>query len=289
MENPESAPAEQSLLDTGGQEQAAVAQSSAGQPQEQKTAPGAFVNPDGTLADGWTSHLPDDAVPYKDTLSKYKTVPDMAKALANANHLIGRKLGVPTEKSSPEEVAAYRQALGIPEDIEQYDFTPEQAPEGFEWDKAAMRPFAEVASKHNVPPAAMKALAAKFAEYEGSRVNVIQGLFDKQRTEAIGALQKEYGGDFDKNISLAKQAAKVLGVNPTSYGFSDPEVVRGFVRMAQSMSEDKIGRGAGGGEMMNGKARAMDIMRNPENAWHKRYSEGDPEAVALVTGLLKQG
>jgi hypothetical protein len=41
--------------------------------------------------------------------------------------------------------------------------------------------------------------------------------------------------------------------------------------------------------MMNVKARATDIMRNAENPWHKRYHEADPEAVALVTGLLKQG
>ena len=55
------------------------------------------------------------------------------------------------------------------------------------------------------------------------------------------------------------------------------------------MSEDKIGRGLASPEMMNGKARAIDIMRNPENPWHARYSQADPEAKALVEGLLKQG
>jgi hypothetical protein len=285
METPIETPAETSLLDTGDTTQAAPA---SGAENNAGLTSSNYVQPDGTLADGWTNHLPDDAVPYKETLARYKTVPDMAKALAHANALVGRKLGVPNEKSSPEEVAAYRKALGVPESLEEYDFTPDQVPEGFAWDKQAMAPFAEAAHKHNVPPAAMKELAGLFAQYESSKLDVVQGMFDQQRQEAIATLQKEWGADFQKNVAVAKQAAKLAGVNSGSHGFSDPEVVRGFVRMAQMLSEDKVGRGLATPDMMGGKARAMDVMRNPENPWHKRYSEGDAEAVALVTGLLKQ-
>jgi hypothetical protein len=280
-------PAEASLLDTGDNTQAAPA--TTGAENNAGLTSSTYVQPDGTLAEGWTDHLPDDAVPYKESLARYKTVPDMAKALAHANALVGRKLGVPNEKSTPEEVSAYRKALGVPESLEEYDFTPEQVPEGFNWDKQAMQPFAEVAHKHNIPPSAMKELAGLFAQYESSKVDVVQGMFDQQRQEAIATLQKEWGGDFQKNVAVAKQAAKLAGVNATSYGFADPEVVRGYVRLAQMMSEDKIGRGLATPDMMGGKARATDIMRNPENPWHKRYNEADPEAVALVTGLLKQG
>jgi hypothetical protein len=285
METPIETPAETSLLDTGDTQQAAPA---SGAENNAGLTSSTYVQPDGTLAEGWTNNLPDDAVPYKETLAKYKTVPDMAKALAHANALVGKKLGVPNEKSSPEELAAYRQALGVPESLEEYDFTPEQVPEGFAWDKQAMQPFAEAAHKHNIPPSAMKELAGLFAQYESSKLDVVQGMFDQQRQEAIATLQKEWGGDFQKNVAVAKQAAKLAGVNAGSHGFSDPEVVRGFVRLAQMMSEDKIGRSLATPDMMGGKARATDIMRNAENPWHKRYAEGDPEAVALVTGLLKQ-
>lgn len=286
MDNATATPAETSLLDTGEQTSAAP---ETGAENNGGLTPSTYVQPDGTLADGWTDHLPDDAVPYKETLARYKTVPDMAKALAHANALVGRKLGVPNEKSTPEEVAAYRKALGVPDSLEEYDFTPEQVPEGFNWDRGAMQPFAEVAHKHNIPPSAMKELAGLFAQYESSKIDVMQGMFDQQRQEAVATLQKEWGQDFSKNIGVAKQAAKIAGVDANSFGFADPEVVRGFVRMAQMMSEDKVGRGLAAPEMMGGKARAMDIMRNAENPWHKRYAEGDAEAVALVTGLLKQG
>jgi len=263
------------------------------QPAAETTQPSTpstgWVNPDGTFGDKWLDALPDDAKDYKDTLSKYKSVPDMAKALANANQLIGKKLGVPNEKSSPEEVAAFRRAMGVPDSLDEYKFAPDSMPEGMTWNDDMAKPYAEIAHKHGIPPAAMKDLVAQHAKTEMFKLEAIQATYEKQRTEAVQTLQKEWGNDFGKNIGLAKQAAKIAGVDANSHGFSDPEVVRGFVRMAQMMSEDKVGRSMGSTEFMTGAARAKDIMSNPDNSWHKRYMEGDREAAALVTSLLKQG
>ena len=281
---------EQSLLDTGADSTNADSSASSQPAAETNTQPSTgYVNPDGTFADKWLDALPEDAKDYKDTLAKYKSVPDMAKALANANALIGKKLGVPNEKSSPEEVAAFRRAMGVPESIEEYKFAPDSLPEGMTWSDDMAKPYAEIAHKHGIPPSAMKELVAQHAKTEMFKLEAIQATYEKQRTEAVQGLQKEWGNDFGKNIGLAKQAAKLAGVDANSHGFSDPEVVRGFVRMAQMMSEDKVGRSMGGTEFMTGAARAKDIMSNSENAWHKRYMEGDREAAALVTSLLKQG
>lgn len=290
MEDTIDTSSEQSLLDTGADSPNADSSASSQPAAETNTQPSAgWVNPDGTFGDKWLDALPEDAKDYKDTLAKYKSVPDMAKALANANALIGKKLGVPNEKSSPEEVAAFRKALGVPDTLDDYKFAPDALPEGMTWNDDFAKPFAEIAHKHNVPPGAMKALANQFAHYEKVKLEALQSTFEKQRSEAVGTLQKEWGNEFDKNIGLAKQAAKMAGVNANSHGFSDPEVVRGFVRMAQMMSEDKMGRGMQSAEMMTGQARAMDIMRNADNPWHKRYQDGDREAVALVNSLLKNG
>jgi len=275
---------EQSLLDTGTDTNAEAPSAT-----ETSTATQGYVNPDGTFADGWANNLPEDSAAYKDTLSKYKSVPDMAKALANANALIGKKLGVPNEKSSPEEVAAFRRSLGVPDSIEEYKFAPDALPEGMTWDDNNVKNYAEIAHKHNIPPSAMKALVTEHAKMEHFKMQGMQAEIEKQHVQSVNTLKKEWGGEFDKNIGLAKQAAKLAGVNANSQGFADPEVVRGFVRMAQMMSEDKVGRSMSGSEFMTGQARAKDIMSNPDNSWHKRYMEGDREAATLVTGLLKQG
>lgn len=286
MEDTTDTSSEQSLLDTGAATNAEAPSATETTTATQHTG---YVNPDGTFADGWTNNLPEDSAAYKDTLSKYKSVPDMAKALANANALIGKKLGVPNEKSSPEEVAAFRRSLGVPDSIEEYKFAPDALPEGMTWDDANVKNYAEIAHKHNIPPSAMKALVTEHAKMEHFKMQGMQAQIEKQHVEAVNTLKKEWGGEFEKNIGLAKQAAKIAGVNANSQGFADPEVVRGFVRMAQMMSEDKVGRSMSGSEFMTGQARAKDIMSNPDNSWHKRYMEGDREAATLVTGLLKQG
>ena len=287
MEDTTDTSSEQSLLDTG-----AATNAEAPAATETPTAPTqhtGYVNPDGTFAEGWANNLPEDSAAYKDTLSKYKSVPDMAKALANANALIGKKLGVPNEKSSPEEVAAFRRSLGVPDSIEEYKFAPDALPEGMTWDDNNVKNYAEIAHKHNIPPSAMKALVTEHAKMEHFKMQGMQAQIEKQHVEAVNTLKKEWGGEFEKNIGLAKQAAKIAGVNANSQGFADPEVVRGFVRLSQMMSEDKVGRSMSGSEFMTGQARAKDIMSNPDNSWHKRYMEGDREAATLVTGLLKQG
>ena len=287
MEDTTDTSSEQSLLDTG-----AATNAEAPSATETSTAPTqhtGYVNPDGTFAEGWANNLPEDSAAYKDTLSKYKSVPDMAKALANANALIGKKLGVPNEKSSPEEVAAFRRSLGVPDTIDEYKFAPDALPEGMTWDDNNVKNYAEIAHKHNIPPSAMKALVTEHAKMEHFKMQGMQAQIEKQHVEAVNTLKKEWGGEFEKNIGLAKQAAKIAGVNANSQGFADPEVVRGFVRLSQMMSEDKVGRSMSGSEFMTGQARAKDIMSNPDNSWHKRYMEGDREAATLVTGLLKQG
>jgi len=290
MEDTIDTSSEQSLLDTGADSTNAAPAASSQPAAETPTQPSTgWVNPDGTFGEGWTNNLPEDSAAYKDTLSKYKSVPDMAKALANANALIGKKLGVPSEKSSPEEVAAFRKALGVPDTLDDYKFAPDALPEGMTWNDDFAKPFAEIAHKHNVPPGAMKALANQFAHYEKVKLESLQATFDKQRTEAIGSLQKEWGTEFGKNIDLVKNAAKMVGVNASSHGFSDPEVVRGYARLVQLISEDKMGRGMQSAEMMTGQSRAMDIMRNAENPLHQRYKDGDREIATLVTSLLKNG
>jgi len=55
------------------------------------------------------------------------------------------------------------------------------------------------------------------------------------------------------------------------------------------MSDDKIVNSETAGTMMAGKARAMDIMTNPQNSMYEKYKSGEKAARELVTDLLKNG
>lgn len=248
-----------------------------------------WINPDGAFTEGWTSRLPDDLKDAAPTLGKYKTVADLAKALHNANGLIGKKTLVPNEKSTPEEISAFRQAIGVPEKLEEYDIKPSEIPEGLGWNEDNARKYAELGHKHNIPPAAMKAIVAEYANQRIAEMQIMAQEVDSRRQAGAADLKKTWGDDFDKNLGIAKQAAQIAGANPESFGFGDPEVVKAFVRLASQLSDDKLTAGNAGGTMQGGKTRAQDIMTNKNNPLFEKYQNGDPDTVDMVRRFLKQG
>jgi hypothetical protein len=103
------------------------------------------------------------------------------------------------------------------------------------------------------------------------------------------ALAEAWGDKYDVELSVARRAAQVAGVDVNSKGFSDPSVVLAFNRLARMMSDDKIVNSDTAGTMMAGKARGMDIMTNSSNPLHAKYIAGDKQTADLVSDLLKNG
>ncbi len=277
------------LADAGGQ-----GGSGGGQGAGSGEAPKFLVGEDGAFTENWTTKLPEELGDYRNGLAKFKNVADFAKSYQGLEQKLGSKanlVAIPTDKSTPEEVGAYRKALGIPEKAEDYKLTPEKFPEGMTpWPKEIIAPFEAIAHKHNVPIAAMKEMIAENLRQSGlatqAQADAIKANLDAGRAQ----LQKEFGADYAKNIQLATAAAKTVGVDPSSPGFSDPAVVKGYAKLAQMLSDDKLVKGGGldGGTTLAGPARAKDIQGNPENPQNAKYRAGDPDTVALVRRLLQE-
>jgi hypothetical protein len=112
----------------------------------------------------------------------------------------------------------------------------------------------------------------------------------ENKQKGLKQLRSIWGADFDRNLGVAQRAAALTGVDANSYGWRDPEVVKGFVRLANMMSDDKLV--SPGGSLPVGKAdlksRALDIMRNPANPDFQKYREGDREVQQRVRRYLEQ-
>ena len=252
-------------------------------------APEGYVGTDGSFVSGWTERLPEDLAEAKPTLSKYKNFPEMAKALHHANQLLGRRgVTVPTAQSTPEEVAAYRKMIGAPESLEGYAMRPEHLPEGMSWQDDLAKPFAQWAHKHHLPQAAMSELVDLHLAQRQGEFSQIAQMAEQRREEGLRTLRETWGGHFQKNIDLAGRAAKLAGVNSLSDGFGDPEVVKGFVKLATMLSDDRFIGGAGGLGMRPPAEEAKEIQTNPDHPLYRKYQEGDPEAVDYVRSLFKK-
>jgi hypothetical protein len=205
-------------------------QASGGQAAQTQQTQGGFIGADGGFADGWLDKLPGELDPYKATLAKYKDFGSLAKSHGELQQLLGKKssaVNVPGEKSTPEEIAAFRKALGVPEKAEEYGFKPEKLPDGVAWDDNSAKQFAAIAHKHHIPAAAMKELAAHQIAMEEARA---QEGFRQMETELLNGkqqLQTAWGQNFEKNLNTAARVAKSIGLDPESPGLRDPAVVQG--------------------------------------------------------------
>lgn len=219
---------------------------------------------------------------------KGPNVEALAKSYEVAQRALGRKAQAvvpPNEKSTPEEVAEYRKAIGVPDSPEGYNLKPEQIPEGVTWDDATAKKAAELAHKHNVPASAMQEFLRFDMERAAMMNQAAATMIDAQLEAGRAELQKVYGDKFGEKIELARRAALTVGVDPASQGFVDPQVVKAIVSLAEKLSDDKLVSGDQTG-VTSTRARARDIMTNQANPLYAKYQEGDPETVDQVRRML---
>ena len=197
---------------------------------------------------------------------------------------------MPDERSTPEEVAAYRRAIGVPDAADGYHLKPETLPEGIGWRDENAKTYMEIAHRHNISEAAMKDLAAETLRQRQADLASESEAFHAQREEGLKALRSSFRDDYDKRMNLATRAAQMAGLDIHSNGLGDPQVVIALSRLGEMLSEDRLVTAGGGGRgSLTGKSLAADIQTNPQNPRYEKYQDGDPATVDYVRGLLRNG
>jgi hypothetical protein len=229
-----------------------------------------------------------DWLPEKFWREDKADVEALSKSYQGLEQLLGKKANsvpVPNEKSTPEEVSAYRKAIGVPDSPEGYKLKPEQLPEGVSWDENVAKRAAELAHKHNIPASAMSELMKFDMERAALMNQAAASMIESQLESGREELQRVYGDKMPEKIELARRAAVTAGVDPSSQGFVDPQVVKAIVSLAEKISDDRLVEGNQTG-ISSTKARARDIMTNATNPLYQRYQDGDSEIVDQVRRML---
>lgn len=214
----------------------------------------------------------------------------MAKGVHGLEQLLGKKskaIVPPNEKSTPEEVAEFRKAIGVPNTPDEYQTKPDALPEGMTWDDNLDKSFRQLAHKHNIPSAAVK----EFIAFDLQRQQAMQAaqahMLEQQVQSGIATLKQTYGTELDAKIEQAKLVAASAGIPVTDPMWLSPNAVKLALWARDRMSDDKI-IDPGANTMSSAAARATDIQTNPQNPLYKRYQEGDAETVDLVRRLRSQ-
>ena len=136
--------------------------------------------------------------------------PSLAKAWVETKKLVGAKapaLKIPDATSTPEEVALYRKAIGVPDDPSGYHFTRPEVAILAEWDEAQEQRFLTRMHQAGVPAEAVQ----KISNWYGEELSQLEQGILRYREAAMQELRREWGPDYAANLGVGNRAVTEFG------------------------------------------------------------------------------
>ena len=181
------------------------------------------------------------------SIEKFTEIDALAKSYINATKMIGQdKIVIPTKNSTQETWEEAYTKLGRPESPEKYNFDVKS--DVVNMDESAIKSFAEQSHKLGLNNKQEEGILDFYKNnMEGSAQ---QAKIDTQTAQANSEqeLRQEWGRDFEGKVKQAGALAKA-NINPEVLDMTlsngirlgdHPEIIKGFVKIANMMSEDKI-------------------------------------------------
>lgn len=171
-------------------------------PPEDKTAPaGAKAPVQADWPADWRDKFAGGDAAKAARLQRYASPSALTDALIAAQNKIrtGEVKPVLTKDAKPEEVAAFREAHGIPEAPDKYDLGDLEVPEG---EKPMVQKFMASAHAVNMTPEQVRASLSAYTEISEAARNERASQDQEIKTATEDALRAEWGNDYRVNINL---------------------------------------------------------------------------------------
>ena len=217
-------------------------------------------------------------------------VAELLKSYNSAQSYIGGSVKIPTDKSSPEEVAAFYSKLGRPESADKYDWQP---PADVSVEGATEENFKNFKQLCFDSGMTNKQVSAVMNGWS----NVIKDLFAKQaaareqiarESKAALSAQNEWGGDYQTRLDAVLNRVEKLGIKEKlEYAglLYDKDVLKAFDAVISASSETRI-KGADG-KFINPQERLEQLKNNPAyfQAGHPDHAKVIEEANSIMAQM----
>mgnify|MGYP001467925545 CR=1 FL=1 len=207
----------------------------------------------------WTEQLSADLKGNKE-LTKYEKISDLGKAFVELKGKTEGMVKIPGEKATPEELSAFRQAMGIPDKPEGYELKkPDKMPEGMQYDETLESKFKETANKLGLTQVQVKGIFEMFNGHEIDRYSFVDKFIKENREKAVSTLKDIWKGNayeenrtkttktfFDtlQKLNPPKELGGMEGIKKAfdESGFGDnPAIVWYFSKLFDRMDIDSFG------------------------------------------------
>lgn len=261
------------------------------------------IGDDGRFAADWVTKLPDELKEHATHFAKYGTPLQALQHTLSLSQLLGKKsdaVVIPALDAPKEEWAPVLKRLGVPDSPDGYGLkVPDKLPEGVTVNPEELKEFATFAHSLGLTPQQVAKLqefditrAGKSVEGSAAQAAAQEAEVFKQQAEV---LTKAWGNGNDavQKKAMAERAALTFGFSPDEIKsdplFRNARFVMTLARAGAAMSEDTLVKGSDVNSSGGMKAKAMDVINNPQNPLYARYWAGDQEANAQVRNWMKAG
>lgn len=225
---------------------------------------------DGSFAPDWYKQFA-DLEPYAASLAKFRRPEALAKSYAHLERLKGYP-----DTADARRMAAFRASVGLPATEEEFAIArPDNTPDEI-WNPQLVKSLTRVAYEYGVPPKAMEALAAHYAD-EGRRFMETTRLEEQRAVEQADAdLQQEWGSRYEENMNTVAAFLSTMGEragvdvsslaeNPSLRANAD--FVKLLLEAASLMQEAPLHTG----EQPDSRREAHRIAHDPAHPLHEAY------------------
>lgn len=250
------------------------------------------------FAPDFADHLPPELDAYRATASKFagKELTDFIRSYGEAQKLIGQRtegmIKVPGADSSPEEVTAFKRAIGVPESADKYSTEKVPMPPGIELKAERLEGFKQFAAERGIPQDAFASVLEFEAQYQAKVAQQSQVAMEEYLRKQEDTLREEWGPKYDQRTNRALRGGETLGLPHDHPAMQEADVIRAMARFADMVTEDKLVGNDAIVQTMSTSTQARDIVFNPGNPLHKPYHDAsDPmhrEAVAQYNRFLSE-
>lgn len=249
--------------------------------------------------DAWYSGIQNQEVRTWAEAKGFKDPMAVAESAYNLEKMIGfdkagRTVVLPDEHSSPEQIAAFRTKMGIPETADGYKLP---VPEG--QDTAFAKEASNWMHEAGVPAGAAEKLATRWNEYQAQQMAAQDQQFRAQSEQEFASLKAEWGKAYDQNIELARRAAtqflpakdaaereQMLMALERVTGTE--KMMKFFANIGHGLGEHKTYTDGGGGAMTPAQAQQRIAELKSNSDWSAKYLSGDKAAAKELQTLISQ-
>lgn len=236
-----------------------------------------LVGDGGSFREGWQETLPEDLRP---SASNFKDLPTLVKAFQDNQRAARAKtegmVRVPCADATPEDIAAFRRAQGIPDAPDGYGLKDVKAPEGIAFDEAKLAAFATKAHELGLHPKAAQELLAWHAQDTALAMQAQQQQY-QQAVEADNARLKEvFGSHYEAKMTDFARVSQALGIDPKAVQGGDltpSDVVIALAKLAPMFAPDKLPSAESVSNALSPGDQARDIQTNPNNPLYAAYRD----------------